>query len=322
MLQGHIEEGLAALGVRVAALAEHRVAGNRLLHAVARQRDRGNPRLRQRAQLTRVALPVLVQVLPDAELAPVRIARIELPVAVRVEMRKTLKVSLRPFHIGHEGQLVMLGDRSVAVLVIGQEPVIRRRPSHTLPVAVAVDVVKRRRIVQRHKLHTVPVQVQHDRLAAAAPTVAAATVAAAIFTTTVAFRIGPSGISTAAIFTAAVAFCMGPSGISTAAIFTAAVAFCIGCSRISAAAKLAAAVAFCIGCSRISAAAKLAAAVSDGSGRRTISAATGGSGLYRRCRVRPCPNCAGGCCNPACRDWSLRRTPVYSHTGPSLASSA
>ena len=165
MLQRHIEEGLAALSVRVAALAEHRVARNRLLHTVARQRDRRDPRLRHRAKLARVALSVLVEVLPDPEPAPLRIVRIKNAVIVRVEMRQPLKVRLRPLHIGHERKLVMRRDRPVAVLVIGQEPVIRRRPRHALPVAVAVDVVKRCRIVQRNELHTVPVKVQHDRLA-------------------------------------------------------------------------------------------------------------------------------------------------------------
>ncbi len=77
MPERRVEKRLVSIRVRIAALAEHRIAGDFPLLSVTGERNRLDPRLFQRAQLAGVADTVLVQILPDAELAPLRILRIQ-----------------------------------------------------------------------------------------------------------------------------------------------------------------------------------------------------------------------------------------------------
>ena len=143
-------------------------ASDLALDRIAGQRHRHDPGLVQATEFALVALAVLVEIPPDPEHAPLGIVRVQHAVAVGIEVTEALKVGLGILDIGHERDLVIRLDHAVAVLVIGEEAVIGRRPGHLLAIAIAVQVEERCRLVERHQLDTVAVQVENDRLGAAA----------------------------------------------------------------------------------------------------------------------------------------------------------
>ena len=178
---------LAAAGIRPPA-EDLRAVRSGLDFSGRRQRDRANPRLVQRAKLTRVAHPIPVPVLPYPEFAPLVVGRGELAVTVRVEVTQTFEVRPCPLDIVHERDLSALRDLPVAVAVVRQEAVVGTDPAQVVSEAIAANVVSRIGVLQRDQLHPVAVQIEKDRLPSATTVIAAAVIAATVTGTVAAGR--------------------------------------------------------------------------------------------------------------------------------------
>ena len=115
------------------------------------QRDRAGPRLRQRAQQARVALPVLVEVLRTCFTRH----RTDRAASCRSYRNSSAPQgpSARPPHRTKENWS-WANIVPWRVLVIGQKQAIHGRPGNPLPVALHADVVEH---LKRHQLNAVPI---------------------------------------------------------------------------------------------------------------------------------------------------------------------
>ncbi|CAM3677793.1 hypothetical protein ACAN107058_13760 [Paracidovorax anthurii] len=177
----HPARALAAVRACEAAAPGLRVAVAQVDAALgALDVDAGDAQVRQRVQLARLAHPVLVRVLPDAQLPIDRIGGIDHAVAVAVLRRQGLvavgvvqalaRLRLRvPQRLVAE-QLLAGVDQAVAVAVQHHQPVVALDPARGVLGAVAVVVEEDGAGgVDTHRLDAVAVQVQDQRVARGDP---------------------------------------------------------------------------------------------------------------------------------------------------------
>ena len=104
--------------------------------------DRGDAQLRQAPELAGVADPVLVGVLPDAQLGEARVLRVDPTVGIGVQRgQRHEAVACRV--VGAK-QLVDVVDRAIAVAIEDEQAVVSLNPAGALREAVGVEVEVRR----------------------------------------------------------------------------------------------------------------------------------------------------------------------------------
>ncbi len=120
--------------------------------------------IRQARQFAVVGDAVVVQVLPDGELAERRIGRVDLAVMVGVERRKRRQT----VHIAATGKvrredLAAIVDLAVAVDIEREDAVTAGRPGDLVLVTVGIDV-ELDAVVERGQRDAVVVEVEDDRV--------------------------------------------------------------------------------------------------------------------------------------------------------------
>ncbi len=130
----------------------------------AGETNRLDASLGQRAQFVSLADAVLIEILPDLELAETRIAGVERAVAVGVERDETFQIRLRARHIAGKRNLAAPADRAVAVAIEREQRVVFAHPAGLDREGVVAHRVGHFRLVDRDELEPVVVQIEHDRL--------------------------------------------------------------------------------------------------------------------------------------------------------------
>ena len=172
-VEHHVAYGsLAAVASQKAGPSENgdRSRGPRVALAVADQSDRHDLRLGQAHDLVGRADSVLVQILPDPGLAPLRIRRVEKIVSIAiVGYAQGIQIRRGRRHLGHEDQLVAIAGQIIPIEIDEQPAVVGCQPGGRLgPGAVQVELGARFRL--RDKFQAVVIQIQGDRRCAGDPT--------------------------------------------------------------------------------------------------------------------------------------------------------
>ena len=166
---------LAAVAAGVMALAEgHAAVGEGDAVLVGLQVDRGDAEGGEGLHLAGADLAVLVLVLPDAEIGEVRIGRVELVVAVRIEsLAQAFEIGRRAVPPAAEGnlhdvaELAVRAEAAIRGKIEDEDAVVGRGPGGRLEIAVAVEIHPHRRGGPVQDLVAVAVEVDQDRRAVA-----------------------------------------------------------------------------------------------------------------------------------------------------------
>ena len=157
--------------------------GRRLLRRS--QGDRGDAGLVERLQLAHIGDRIAVGIDPHAELREDRVRRIDHPVGVGIVGGERLEARLHTLVEGDHPVAVEVAattgtraaeefgdvvDRSIAVAVEGEKPVVRAHPAGLLGKAVAVDVEARRHRRPSRQADTVAVEIEYQRVDTLPPT--------------------------------------------------------------------------------------------------------------------------------------------------------
>ena len=144
-------------------IAEYSVARDETLDPVTLQFDRDDTCGIQAGEFTCIGLTILIEVSPDLELGKFSISGVESSAAIAIEESQSLQVSDGALDIIGKGDLVIVGDRTVIVFVIGQQPVIRSNPARPIKKPRSGDIEKSGRNLHIGEFKAVVVQIEDDR---------------------------------------------------------------------------------------------------------------------------------------------------------------
>ncbi len=101
-----------------------------------RERDRGDPGLRQRLQLARIGHAILIKIAPDAQCAKGGVGCIDQRVAIAVEGGQCGM----PGHCRRAEEFALVVDCAIAIEITRQQAIILAHPAGVFGKAVIVDV--------------------------------------------------------------------------------------------------------------------------------------------------------------------------------------